>query len=69
MGQQRIQFNVHVEQRQGSKKKMSLSRSLSLSVNEPLNPYFSVVNIRWLQKQNKRDGRKREMLLLIGDVK
>ena len=51
------------------RKKNSLSHWLSISANESQNPYFSVVNKRRLQKQNKRDDRKREMLLLIGDVK
>ena len=37
----RIQFNVHIEQRQRSKKK-SLSCSRSLSVNEPLLKHISV---------------------------
>ena len=35
MGSKAIQFNVHIVQQQLSKKKF-LSRSLSLSVNEPL---------------------------------
>ena len=32
----RIQFHVHIEQRQRSKEKKTLSRSLSFSVNNPL---------------------------------
>ena len=46
------------------RKKNSLSHWLSISANESQNPYFSVVNKRRLQKQNKRDDRKREKALV-----
>ena len=55
MGSERIQFNVHIEQQQRLKKNNLLSRSPSLSVNEPLvkNFYSSFGQKIWLNLKEK----------------